>query len=441
MKGNIDGDDDLSKHYSLDELTEVYDHSDVVLILSRDYELFCNELLLSNDGVVRTIANYMRLVDDMVLYTDSIACGDSISMEVILNKWLPLWKAGGKPHYTNLTMTNMEILYNEMSPTDLEGMRINRCVRRTKDRNMMAMDECCEILNDYLKKMSNSENLNNLVSKSLFVSLMRRCKNIIGPCNSPKNKDHGLSIMPSRIRDMKAVTVLFTSVLPFTSMNRSVGDNWLWESYNSSKIPIRANTTIGLTTHQQKVADVFNHISTSSPTQAPEEHTDETTVSNIETIHTAAEDAHNKLLEDDVYIEDDNGEMEIGSTDNNPINTNKDIQDVDESNEDPEDALRSLSNLKKYKINDICHKDIFAVGWLILGDNMEEDRRWKHTIQSQEREQIREAVAYYIKNESQRRNYQTQTLSNNNTTMKWEMRLRHARNNHKERIQYSTSYR
>ena len=53
--------DDVLKRYSLDELTQVYDHRDVVLILSRDYELFCNELLHSNDGVVRAIANFVRL--------------------------------------------------------------------------------------------------------------------------------------------------------------------------------------------------------------------------------------------------------------------------------------------------------------------------------------------------------------------------------------------
>ena len=67
----------------------------------------------------------MSLMKDMVMYTDSILCGDSICMEEILNKWLPLWKANGKPHYCNLTMTNMEILYDEMSPTDLEAIRIN----------------------------------------------------------------------------------------------------------------------------------------------------------------------------------------------------------------------------------------------------------------------------------------------------------------------------
>ena len=55
----------------------------------------------------------MKLISDMVEYTDSTVCGDSICMEVILNEWLPIWKVGGKPNYTNLTMTNMDILSSE----------------------------------------------------------------------------------------------------------------------------------------------------------------------------------------------------------------------------------------------------------------------------------------------------------------------------------------
>ena len=170
--------------YSLEEMIDKFSNANVILMLAADYEKFCGELQLSGDEIVVTVANYMSLMSDFVSYKDSISCGDSICMEVILNEWLPIWKAGGKPNYTNLTMTNMEILYDEMSPTDLEAMRINRCVRRTKERNMMAMDECCEILNDYLKKMSSSANLGSFVSKSLYVSLMRRCKKIIGPYNT-----------------------------------------------------------------------------------------------------------------------------------------------------------------------------------------------------------------------------------------------------------------
>ena len=116
-------------------------------------------------------------------------------------------------------MTNVEILYGKFFPVDLEAIRINRCVRRTKDRDMMKMDECCEILNYYLKKMSSSANMNSLVSKSLFISLTRRCTNIIGPYNANKNTKDGKNIKPTLVNDMKAVRNLFTSILPFTSMN------------------------------------------------------------------------------------------------------------------------------------------------------------------------------------------------------------------------------
>ena len=122
------------------------------MIISSDYEHFCAELCNSNDEVVLTISNCMSLIKDMVMYTDNILCGESICMVEILNKWLPLRKAGGKPHYCNLTMRHIETLYDDMSPADLEAMRINRFLRRTKDRGMIVMDECCEILNDYLKK-------------------------------------------------------------------------------------------------------------------------------------------------------------------------------------------------------------------------------------------------------------------------------------------------
>ena len=70
-------------------------------------------------------------------------------MEFILNKWLPMWKSGGKPNYTRLTNNNMDTLYNEMSTCDLEGTRLNLCVRLSEDNSMVAMDKCYEILNDH----------------------------------------------------------------------------------------------------------------------------------------------------------------------------------------------------------------------------------------------------------------------------------------------------
>ena len=109
-------------------------------MLAVDYEMFYKKLLQPGDKIIVTIANGMSLMSDFMSCTESPSCGDSIYMEVVLNECLPIWKVGSKPNYTNLTMTNMEILYDEMSPTDLESMRVNRCVRRIYERNMMAMN-------------------------------------------------------------------------------------------------------------------------------------------------------------------------------------------------------------------------------------------------------------------------------------------------------------
>ena len=68
-----------------------------------------------------------------------------------------------------------------MSPIDLEGMRINTCVQLKENNSKVAMDDSCEILNDHLKRMSSSDNLDSLVNKSLFISVARNSIQNIGP--------------------------------------------------------------------------------------------------------------------------------------------------------------------------------------------------------------------------------------------------------------------
>ena len=68
---------------------------------------------------------------------------------------------------------------------------------------------------------------------------MRRYNNINGPYNANNNTKYGKNIKPTQVNDMKAVRNLFTSILPFTSMNRSNEENWLWASYNSCKLTIK----------------------------------------------------------------------------------------------------------------------------------------------------------------------------------------------------------
>ena len=77
---------DIDNTYSISELVEQYDREEVVLVLAYNYEQFCEELFNSDDEIVLTISNHILLMKEMIMYTDSIVCGDSICMEELLNK-------------------------------------------------------------------------------------------------------------------------------------------------------------------------------------------------------------------------------------------------------------------------------------------------------------------------------------------------------------------
>lgn len=74
----------------------------------------------------------MLAVSDYSLNVDITSAGDFIAIECLLNEWLQIWKAGGKTNYTELSFTNMEIMYNEMTPCDLEGTMLNRFIQLKK---------------------------------------------------------------------------------------------------------------------------------------------------------------------------------------------------------------------------------------------------------------------------------------------------------------------
>ena len=131
----------------------------------------------------------MRLASHLELYMDSTGNHDSIVMKSLINGWLPIWKASGKSNYKKLSLRNMDIMYDKMIPSDIETRRINRCVRRQVDHQMMATDDYCEMVNDYLKKISTSNNVKIQVNKSLFISLIRRYMHNMGPKSIRKDKD------------------------------------------------------------------------------------------------------------------------------------------------------------------------------------------------------------------------------------------------------------
>ena len=81
---------------------------------------------------------------------------------------------------------------------------------------------------------------------------------------------------PTRHRELDSITKLFESVLPFTPMGRKITDNWLWDSYNQTKMKVRKCAGIEMSDHEKQVAEVFSILGASKTTSAADEiHEDE----------------------------------------------------------------------------------------------------------------------------------------------------------------------
>ena len=76
-------------------------------------------------------------------------------------------------------------------------------------------------------------------------------------------------------------------------------------------------------------------------------------------------------------------------------------------------------------------QNLKEVGRSKLGDNLEEDRRWTKLTENREREQIQEAVSYYVNNQKKRREQRLKTVTTNRKQMKWEIKLRNTIRNSK----------
>ena len=159
----------------------------------------------------------------------------------------------------------------------------------------------------------------------------------------------------------------------------------------------------------------------------------------VTTVKNNAECACGKLGEDEIFTENNSGDM-MSHEDNlnlSPAVTETSIGQEDRDDaEDSDDALKALSNMKRYKINPMCHQNTAVIGWSKLDTELEKERRWLKVLQQQERLHIKEAVDYYINRQQIRREKLNQIMDENIKIMSWERQLRLAMKDKKERRQY-----
>ena len=126
----------------------------------------------------------------------------------------------------------------------------------------------------------------------------------------------------------------------------------------------------------------------------------------------------------DTTIDEDNNVAVTDDVSATLEDTNNVTPEVTDNTDDYTDDLKSLSNLKKYKINLMCIENLKEIGWTKLGDNLEEDRRWKRTTELREREHIKAAVTYYIDNNKKKKLHRRIMVSKVRKNMNWEIKLK-----------------
>ena len=76
----------------------------------------------------------------------------------------------------------------------------------------------------------------------------------------------------------------------------------------------------------------------------------------------------------------------------------------------------------------MCTMNLKEVGWSKFGENLEEEQMWKKSTKQRERDQIKEAVTYYIENHKKKQ-YRSIILSESRHKINWEINLKIALRN------------
>ena len=244
---------------SLNDLKNHFTKQERILIVEHSYEVWSDTLRNSKDECVFYMAAFNEIANSYLLYLDSIRCGDSPAQEFVLAEWAPLWKVSEKRRYVELVFTTMECFYESMTIEHLEEFRLNRSVRLTAGRDMIATDDACEVLNDWVKEMNTKDNIIDLCEQSIMLSLMRRCARSSGAFMMYRDKISS-SIKPRSQDERNAIFKLFTEAKVCTEATpaRKLTNNFLWDHFDSCVMVKKKKNNDGKrNAHEAKVHDVF----------------------------------------------------------------------------------------------------------------------------------------------------------------------------------------
>ena len=371
------------------------DDEDVFWNLQLKYKEYSENLEKSVCMKTRVVALFMKYVEDWLMCVDGVKVSDWALLEVLGCDWITMWSAVGKPQYLLEAKRRMEQMYGELTPQDLEYLRMNRFFRMSEGGNTIAHDDCCEKHNLAQKQCPKNSNFETVVKRSKHLHAASRAgKEMFGERTSK-------SSIPNRKRDVDQIYAFLrkVNVIKLADTECRVSDNTFWEHVvapakkSANKQRHVDKKDVALTDHDVKVLEVFMD----RPTiEAPnnEQIFDDLSVTSVQTNHSrrSVTSVDSAIAADALAAEMDDMMVQLAD---DTIDTQVDEQEKPLSTVKlQEKALKKLGNVRRYKLDRKCIDDQFDIGREKL-KNIVVERGKQIAIEERKLELIYDAVAHY----------------------------------------------
>ena len=164
------------KCFDLMELIKDENDELAVVKIAVAFKEYLQELAEGEDEVVRFVMEFFTLWKDFSHTVEAIREGDSVAIEKAYIKFLPLFEMFGKVRYREVSLRQVESLYDENHEDRLNLFRCSRTIRLNEGRPRIGLDAFCEHLNGLLSRMAHAKSAFALASKGLFISTTRACR-------------------------------------------------------------------------------------------------------------------------------------------------------------------------------------------------------------------------------------------------------------------------
>lgn len=235
------------------------DDEDVFWDLQQTCKEYSDSLEKATCVKTRVVVLFMKYAEDWPMCVDGVKVGAWSLLEVLGCDWITMWSTVGKPQCLLEAKRRTEQMHEQLTPQDLEYLRIGRFIRMSEGGNFISHDNFCKKHNYAQKQCAKNSNFKQVTKRSKHLhAASRDGKEMFG-----ENNKHVL--IPNVSRDVDQICIFFRKVNIITSADTECGasDDTFWEHVVA---PIKKSANkqwhndkkdVALTDHDVKALEVF----------------------------------------------------------------------------------------------------------------------------------------------------------------------------------------